>query len=200
MTATCIRMNNNDTPNTLLNRLIASDKTAFDQLFRMYYPNLCRFANTIIHSEILAEEAVQDTFVKLWETKKNLGQIKSIKSYLFKSVYNRCLWLIKKQNTQERYEHLYALDMPSQLNDDDKENWEAFKPYIQAAVNKLPDKCRQIFLLRRYEGLTNSEIADFLNISVKTVENQLTIAVQKLRKELHPFIKNLIIVLFIENL
>ncbi|WP_430814710.1 RNA polymerase sigma-70 factor [Carboxylicivirga sp. RSCT41] len=192
-------MDTTNNPQILLNALIASEKSAFDSLFRMYYTTLCRFANTITRSQILAEEAVQDTFVKLWEERKKLKQVKNIKSYLFKSVYNQCLWLVKKQHTQERYEQQYALDMPSLLNEEEKESWEAFKPHIQAAVNNLPAKCRQIFLLRRYEGLTNAEIADYLNISIKTVENQLTIAIQKLRKELHPFIKNLIILFFIEN-
>lgn len=193
-------MNTTNNPQILLNALIASDKVAFDRLFRMYYVTLCRFANTIIHSQTIAEEAVQDTFVKLWENRKNLKQVENIKSYLFKSVYNQCLWLVKKQKTQQHYEQQYALDAPSQLNAEAKENWEAFKPYIEAAVNNLPDKCRQIFLLRRYEGLSNVEIADYLNISVKTVENQLTTAIRKLRNELHPFIKNLIIIFFIENL
>ncbi|MCG8578881.1 MAG: RNA polymerase sigma-70 factor [Bacteroidales bacterium] len=192
-------MDKTNNPQILLNALIASEKAAFDGLFRMYYATLCRFAITITRSQIMAEEAVQDTFVKLWEDRKKLRQVGNIKSYLFKSVYNQCLWLVKKQDTQQRYEQQYALEMPSLLNEEEKENWEIFKPHIQAAVNNLPDKCRQIFLLRRYEGLTNAEIADYLNISIKTVENQLSIAVQKLRKDLHPFIKNLIILFFIEN-
>jgi RNA polymerase sigma-70 factor (ECF subfamily) len=181
-------------------KMLIGNKDSFDATFREFYPSLYRFALTIIKSRTLAEEAVQDVFIRLWEKRNQLKETENIKSYLFRSVYNQCLWLIKKQNTQQHYEQQYALDAPLQLSEEERENWEAFKPHIERAVNNLPDKCRQIFLLRRYEGLTNSEISDYLNISVKTVENQLTIAVQKLRKELHPFIKNLIILFFIENL
>ncbi|TRX62012.1 RNA polymerase sigma-70 factor [Carboxylicivirga sp. M1479] len=184
----------------LFNDLKSSDKRAFDSLFKLYYTPLCRFALTIIRSESMAEEAVQDTFVHLWEKRTKITQATNVKSYLFKSVYNQCLWLIKKNKTQRFYENKYALEAPTELSDEEQQNWEAFKTYIQSAVSNLPDKCRQIFLLRRYEGLTNTEIAEYLNLSIKTVDNQLSIAIHKLKKELHPHIKNLIIVIFIGNL
>ena len=175
------------------------DKQAFDSLFRNYYEVLCRFAFTITQSEADAEECVQDVFVRLWEKKQHLSNVLTIKSYLFKSTYNQCLWLLKKRKTQVRYENEYAINRPSNLNIEETENWEAFRPFIQAAVNNLPDKCRQIFLLRRYEGLTNNEIAEYLNLSTKTVENQLAIAISKLYSELKPHIKHLIILFFIER-
>ncbi|MCU4156046.1 RNA polymerase sigma-70 factor [Carboxylicivirga sp. A043] len=193
-------MDKTNNPQILWNALKANDKAAFDKLFKMLYPSLCRFAHTITHSTLLAEEAVQNIFVTLWEKRLQLNQVDNIKSYLFKTTYNQCLWLLKKNKTQKFYENQYALEAPSELSLEEKENWEAFRPHIEKAVSNLPDKCRQIFLLRRYEGLTNAEIADYLNISVKTVENQLSIAIQKLRTELHPFIKSLLILFFIENL
>lgn len=183
----------------LFNALKKSDKEAFDILFRNYYPTLCRFALTITRSEANAEEAVQDVFVRLWDTRQRLNTAISIKSYLFKSTYNQCLWQLKKEQTRVKYENEYVILLPDNLPSDEAENWEAFRPVIQTAVNQLPDKCRQIFLMRRYEGLTNSEIAEYLNISIKTVENQLTIAINKLRTELKPHIKHLIILFFIEN-
>ncbi|WP_439183547.1 RNA polymerase sigma factor [Carboxylicivirga taeanensis] len=189
-------------PNTnqlLIDAIKIGDKAAFDELFRRYYDTVCRFALTITHAETDAEECVQEVFVRMWEKKKQLNKLVNIKSYLFKSTYNQCLWHLKKRKTQVHYENEYAIGRPANLSDEEGENWDAFRPFIQTAVNNLPDKCRQIFLLRRYEGLTNNEIADYLNISTKTVENQLAIAISKLRSELKPHIKHLIILFFIEH-
>ncbi len=192
-------MTKSDTEQIQLDAFMKGDKQAFDSLFRKYYEVLCRFALTITHSETDAEECVQDVFVRLWENRKQLKKVDNFKSYLFKSTYNQCLWLLKKRKTQALCENKYALNRPTNLSAEEDKNWEAFRPFIQAAVNNLPDKCRQIFLLRRYEGLSNSEIAEYLNISTKTVENQLSIAITKLRTELKPHIKHLIILFFIET-
>ena len=183
----------------LFQEIKSGNKAAFDTLFKKYYTALCRFSNTIILSEELAEEAVQDVFVRLWEKRKSINISEKAKSYLYKSVYNQCIWLIKKQKTKQLHEDQYAFEAPKDFSEQDTENWEAFRPFIQVAVNNLPDKCRHIFMMKRYEGLTNQEISDYLGISIKTVEKQMTVAIQKLRTELKPYIKNIIILIFIEN-
>lgn len=193
-------MTSNPNDIQLFKALVNGDISAFDKLFNLYYPILCRFALTITREESDAEESVQDVFVRLWEKRKQSTTVRNVKSYLFKATYNQCLLQLKNKRTRVLHENEYAINMPADLPVEEAENWEAFRPVIQSAVNQLPDKCRQIFLMRRYEGLTNNEIAEYLNISVKTVENQLTIAINKLRIQLKPHIKQLIILFFIDNL
>ncbi len=176
------------------------DQAAFDRLFRKYYTHLCRFALTLSGNETLAEEAVQNVFVRLWEKRKRVDQPTHVKGYLFRAVYNESLWLIKKHKSQQALEAQYALHPPEELSTSDHHQWETLRPFIQIAIENLPDKCRHIFLMRRQEGLTNVEIAEYLGVSVKTVENQMTIAIRKLRDELHPHIHHLPLVLFFANL
>lgn len=176
------------------------DRSAFDQLFRLYYTPLCRLARTVSGYEQMAEEAVQNVFVRLWEKRRGLDQPDNVKGYLFRSVYNECLWLIKKQQSQKDLERNYVLDPPDELTSADQQQWEVFRPIIQMAIDNLPQKCRHIFLMRKQEGLTNVEIAEYLGVSVKTVENQMTIAIKKLREELKPHIHHLPLILFLANL
>jgi len=180
--------------------LTKGDKSAFDSLFRGYYTSLCRFALTISGNEMLAEEVVQNVFVRLWEKRKSIEQPDNVKGYLFRSVYNESLWLIKKQQSQRDLESNYVLHPPDALASEEHQQWEAFRPLIQTAIDQLPQKCRHIFLMRRQEGLTNVEIAEYLGVSVKTVEGQMTIAVKKLREDLKPHIHHLSLILFFANL
>jgi len=162
------------------------DKKAFDQLFLLYYKNLCRFALTVVHDADESEEAVQKIFVRLWENRKKLIIPDNPKSYLFKSVYFECIKLLKHKNTREKYISEYFFYSGTENNE--TEDYTLFLPHLNKAIEKLPAKCRQIFILNKLEGLTQKEIAEYLDVSVKTVENQIAIAVSKLRDELKPFL------------
>ena len=93
--------------------------------------------------------------------------------------------LLRKNNTREKYISEYFSRF--KLNQNETEDYSPILPYLHKAIEKLPGKCRQIFILNKLEGLTQKEIAEYLGISVKTVENQVAIAVSKLRDELKPF-------------
>lgn len=172
--------------NTLFNDIRLGDKKAFDKLFLVYYGELCRFAYTFAKDFDHSEEIVQRMFVRIWENRKKLIEPENEKSYLYKAVYNEYLKHRRSENIRKQYHLSYILNK----NDDAGEttSYQQVLPLLNKAIDKLPEKCRQIFVLNKLEGLTQKEIAEYLNISVKTVENQVAIAVSKLREELKPYL------------
>lgn len=172
------------TTTNLFQRVKQGDKAAFDELFLLYYKELCRFSFTFLHHFDDSEEVVQKIFVRLWENRKTIIQPENTKSYLYKSVYYECLKYLKSQSVREKYHQnyfQYKWDLQEETNET-----ESLLPYLNKAIEKLPEKCRQIFILNKMEGMKQKEIAEILNISTKTVENQIAIAVTKLRTELKP--------------
>lgn len=158
-----------------------NDQTAFDELFRKYYTPLCRFARLILKDEALAEEAVQETFIKLWENRKSIRIERAFASFIYSSVRNRALNSLEKLKTRMKYETVFAAENLSGSNDESSDD-ERTMALVNEAIALLPDKCRKIFKLSRFEGLLYDEIAEYLKVSRKTVENQMTIAFQKLRQ------------------
>ncbi|WP_163214314.1 RNA polymerase sigma-70 factor [Bacteroides sp. 519] len=180
---------------TLFNRIKQRDRNAFDALFRKYYTSLCRFSLIICQSQKDAEESVQDMFVNLWEKAPLLQIETSVKAYLYTSTRNYTLNTINKQQTELRYLNEYT-ELMNNEEADQKISSEEISILIQQGVNTLPDKCREIFVLCKQEGLTYDEIATYLNISEKTVENQMGIALRKLREYLMPRFQRILLVLF----
>lgn len=170
----------------LLYRIKNGEKKAFDTLFLHYYNDLCRFAIPFVNDGNEAEEVVQKVFIRLWENRKRLICPENEKAFLYKTVYNECLNTIRNKNTRERNYLHYFLDLDT--TSAEKEINTEFQQFINRAIEKLPAKCRRIFILNKIEGLTQKEIADYLGISVKTVENQVAIAISKLRVELKPLL------------
>jgi len=192
-------MNSNTKHITLSNNNLTNHKVWFDKLFREFYTQLCHFSMTIVPYDSLAEEAVQNVFVRFWE-KRNTIEIKNnVKGFLYQSVYNESIRLRKKRLKLKEYQHEYVNQLLPTFDDLKDTDSKQLKQLINRAIASLPDKCRDIFIMRRQEGLTNVEIAEYLGISVKTVENQMTIAIKKLRTELTPYIKHLpVLLLFLE--
>ncbi|MFW5756891.1 MAG: RNA polymerase sigma-70 factor [Tangfeifania sp.] len=178
----------------LLYRIRTGDKKAFDGLFLLYYQKLCRFAFTFIHDTDECEEVVQRMFVRLWEKRKNLKIPENPKAFLFKSVYYESMKNLRLKNTRDKHQSKYILY--SNLEQEETEDFSMVLPYLNAAIERLPKKCRLIFVLHKLEGLTQKEIADYLGISVKTVENQVANAILKLREELKPYLHLLPAALF----
>lgn len=170
----------------LLYRIRTGNKKAFDGLFLLYYQKLCRFAFTFIHDTDESEEIVQRMFVRLWEKRKNLKIPENPKAFLFKSVYYESMKIMRLKNTRKKHESKYISHLiPEQ---EESEDFSLFLPYLNTSIERLPKKCRQIFVLHKLEGLTQKEIADYLGISVKTVENQVANAILKLKEELKPYL------------
>lgn len=170
------------------------DAAEYEIVFRQYYESLCHYANMLMKDMDAAEEVVQNTFVKLWEKKESLNIESSLKSYLYKSVYHASLNEIKHQNVKNKYINMHNTEEPysdmqsaSQVKDLEKR--------IEQALLKLPEQCRLIFQMSRFRQLKYREIADVLNISVKTVENQMGKALKIMRSNLADYLGILLIVL-----
>ena len=151
----------------------------FSELYLTYYSKLVRFAKEFVIQEEDAENISQYVFIILWENRDFIEHIDNMNAYLFRLVRNKCLDYLKHKVFEQRYvesvQTSYEVDV---VEDNDTEI------LIRAAINSLPKRCRDIFLLSRVEGLKYKEISEQLGISVNTVECQMGIALKKLRIKL----------------
>ena len=172
---------NNHNDKELLHAIQQKDKRAFDALFREYYRLLCLFSYNMIRDKEQAEEIVQEFFITLWENPPLVTD--SVRSYFYKAIYNRTLNYISKANTRLKNEDLYSqIDQQTEEETDDKE----LQNFISKAVDTLPEKCKEIFIMCKYNDMSYSQVSEMLHISPKTVENQMGIALKKLRELLKP--------------
>jgi RNA polymerase sigma-70 factor, ECF subfamily len=172
----------------LIQRLNQGDQTAFELLFRFYYPGLVTYASQIILDPEDAEEIVQDFFVRLWVDRQNLKNSLSIKNYLFTSVKNRSLNFLKKMQISEKVrKELSYLIENDPLYDQDVFITSELQKKIKDSFDKLPPRTHEIFSLSRHIGLTNDEIATKLNLSKRTVETQISNALKIFREELRDY-------------
>lgn len=177
--------------NTALNTLDAHE---YEIVFRQYYESLCHYANMWMKDMDAAEEIVQNTFVRLWEKKASLKIESSLKSYLYKSVYHAALNEIKHQNVKNKYINMQHSEEPIHEMRSDAQVKD-LEQRIDAALQKLPEQCRLIFQMSRFRELKYREIAEVLNISVKTVENQMGKALKIMRTNLSDYLSILLLVL-----
>jgi len=157
------------------------DNSAFEELFRTYFTPLIAFARKVLKDEDEAREVVQKVFISLWEKREEIDLTSSLKPYLFTSVHNRSLNVIrdrKKFSEEEIPDVVGDWDVSAQIEAMELEQ------KIRETIDSLPEKCRQIFELNRFDGLKYSEIASQLHISIKTVENQMSKALKILREKL----------------
>jgi RNA polymerase sigma-70 factor, ECF subfamily len=172
----------------LFEKISNGSKAHFDSLFSKYYAQLVRFAMGYLHDGPAAEEMVQDVFVRIWENAPRIEIETSILAYLYTSVRNQALNFIKHENIKKKYEQEQALFVNADANDfEEKVNLKFFRQLLAITVGSLPEKCREIFEMAKFEGLTYDEIAEYLQVSEKTVENQMGIALKKLRDAMLPY-------------
>jgi len=151
----------------------------------MFEP-LCRFLAYYTADRIMIEEVVQDVFIKLWEERNTL-RIESVKTYLYKSARNRMLNYIRDEKRRNLLLEQWVKHEMEQKQGKECFDIDEFSQRVQNAIDALPDKCRTIFNLSKTEKLTYKQIAEHLNISVKTVESQMGIALRKIREKLSEF-------------
>ncbi|HEX8020278.1 RNA polymerase sigma-70 factor [Mucilaginibacter sp.] len=163
------------------------DAKAFETLFRLYYTRLTLFSNRFVNDLTVAEEITADVFTHLWERGHEVNFCASVSSYLFKMVQNRSLNYLKRQKIENLYvNYLEKNNLFDELRNTLENGLEEkeLALQIEAAIATLPEKCREIFVLSRFSDMKYREIAVQLNISPKTVERQMSIALEKLRQVL----------------
>ncbi|CAM3361746.1 RNA polymerase sigma factor [Zobellia roscoffensis] len=180
----------------LIGRLKKGEEDAFIYLVDHYNKRLYGYALSLTNNHALAEDILQNVFLRTWEQRKKISITASLQNYLFKSVHNEFINQYKKKRSTMVLEQKYfnALDRATAAHDD--VSLEKVISKIKKEIQKLPPKCREVFLLSRNEGLTNLEIAHHLNVSIKTVEAQITKAFSVLRKKLGTDYRSMLFILF----
>lgn len=181
------------------------DEKAFEAMFRFYYKPLYNYARELLKDEYLAEEVIEDIFVRLWENRTQIKIESSLKSYLFKSTYHNCLNRIKHKEVEDKYKTFFLHHMPvGESNEALSDEFPLsdilgaeLEVMISKAIESLPDQCRQVFMMSRFQQMKHEEIAEKLNISVNTVRTHIARALQKLRIELKDYLPFLLI--FLQN-
>jgi RNA polymerase sigma-19 factor, ECF subfamily len=178
-----------------INGLLAKrDEPAFEQVFKTHFKNLHAYAYTILKDGTEAEEIVQQVFCKLWEKAGYLSITGSVTAYLYRAVHNESLNRIKHLKVRSSHQMHVAYSMKNQSDNASKKVVEAeLQKKISEAMNELPEQCRTIFQMSRFEEMKYREIADRLDISVKTVENQMGKALKLMRTKLVDFLPLLIL-------
>jgi RNA polymerase sigma-70 factor (ECF subfamily) len=174
----------------LLQKIKESDKTAFHQLFSDFHDSLFRFVVYRVQDGDLAEDIAQETFLRVWRTRETIQPNKSFFSLIARISTNLCYDYFRHMEVRHRHEDSIPEFGKSHFDDPEAVNLATIlQEEIQRVVNeKLPDKCRNIFILSRIEGKSNPEIAELLGLSVRTVENQIYRALKVLKKNLKKFL------------
>jgi len=180
--------------NSLLHNIQSGNEQAFEQLFRSQYPILCGYARKYLDDTDQAEEVVQEMFFNFWQKKDQLEINISVEAYLFRSVRNSCLNYLKHLKIREEHRLATAHEI-RQKEQSIHDNVEALElqEKIESVIAKLPPERQKIFKMSRYEELKYKEIAEKLNLSIKTVEVQMSKALKFLRQHLSEYLSLAII-------
>ena len=171
----------------VVERLKAGERASFRYLFDLYGPRIHAFALSYLKNEADAEELLQEVFLKLWEVRGDLDSSKNIKSFLFKICINLIYDFIRKRNIEKAYQN-YSVKNDTEYSENtwDEVIYEDMQRNLQQLISIIPEQRQRIFRMSKEEGLSNEEIAKQLNLSQRTVENQLYRAINFLKGKLEP--------------
>lgn len=187
-------MNEIDTEGAYLNKDREAD---FEIVFKKHFKNLHAYAYTILRDEVMAEEMVQNVFCRLWEKTDQIQIKESVSGYLYRSVYHECLNYIKHLKVRDAYQTYAVTQMENSNNTSHNLELRELEEKLDVALKELPEKCRTIFQMSRFEELKYQEIADRLDIPIKMVENQMGKALRLLRVKLVDFLPASFLIFFL---
>lgn len=170
----------------IIQRIKQGDQSAFDSLFRKYYKYLVVTAYHYLKDDNRAKDMAQEIFCDIWQRRKEI-KIDNPKAFLRRAVVNKCLSTIRKNSRIDYSDESTSFDIKSRKYVDEEVSYNEVNQLLQKVVESLPDRCKEIFKLSRFEQLSHKEIAARLDISVKTIENQMTKALKIIRKELKEY-------------
>ena len=171
----------------IIDALKKQDKKRFEVFYKKYYRPLFTVAYRYVGNTEIAEEIVHDVFITIWNKADQLNIQSSMKSYLFRSIVNSSLNHIKKEKTKSEKQSAYEMAVGQELDnvgDETNEAEEKLLKGLEDALELLPDKCKQVLYLSRFGKSKQQDIADQMEISIKTVKNHLTYGFKKLREHL----------------
>jgi RNA polymerase sigma-70 factor (ECF subfamily) len=184
------------TDQELVQLLQQGDKKAFDALYGRYWRKLYLLAYQKLRSRELAEELVQDLFISLWTKRESLHITASVGAYLGMAVRYMVIKFFQKERVHQQYEQTAALGPAYANTTEDAVLFRDLQEVIEQEINKLPEKCREVFQLSRHDNLSQKEISLKLHLSEKTVENHIGKALRLLRLSLKDFITSVVLLFF----
>lgn len=180
-----------------VNEHLAANGNNWDKIYLDNYPALYNYAFTIVNNATLAEEMIHQVFLKILERNERVTIHTSLKAYLYRSVHNECLNHLKHQKVKQAWQAHAVNNMKAHTeNSSGKLQYQELEQRLRKAINELPEQCRTIFQLSRFEELKYTEIASQLGLSVKTVENQMSKSLKRLRVKLADYLPLIFWLLF----
>ncbi|WP_179333184.1 RNA polymerase sigma factor [Winogradskyella costae] len=181
----------------LIEALKSGNTNAYTFLVKQYNQKLCVYAFSLSHDHDLAQDIVQNVFIRTWQQRHKLKSEFVIHRFLYKLTYNEFIDQYRKMKSTMVLEKKYIDALDTILEEEDnKPRFEKLIDLVKTEIENLPPKCKQTFLLSKQEGLTNIEIAEYQNVSIKTVEAQITKAFSIIRKNTKENTNNIIFLLF----
>ncbi|MFH6769029.1 RNA polymerase sigma-70 factor [Gaetbulibacter aquiaggeris] len=181
---------------TLIKALKKGDSKAYTFLVNNYHHKLCVYAFSLTNDHDLSEDIVQNVIMRIWKQRQKLKDDFGIKSYLYRSVYNEFIDQYRKQKAVLALEKKYIDALSTILEEEDENSLEKLIKLVKQEIENLPPKCKQVFLMSKQEGLTNIEIAEYLNVSIKSVEAHITKAFSILRKSIGDKMNGILFLIF----
>lgn len=183
----------------LIEHLQKGKEDAYLHLVTSFHKPLFIYALSLTNDRDSSEDIIQNVFLKTWEYRKNLNPKYSIKSFLYKTTYNEFINQYHKNRTTSTLELVYSESLNELIDDSNSELLKQKIAFVNENIDRLPNKCKKIFLLSKKEGLTNMEIAEYMDISIKTVEGHLVKAYRFLRERAANKLKTILVLLFGSN-
>lgn len=180
----------------LIRSLKSGDNKAYKFLLENYHKKLFTYALSLTNDHDLSEDIVQNTFINLWKNRANLKESFTVRNYLYRTVYNEFIDQYRKQKKVTTLEKKYIDALTYVLENESDSNLSKAIALVKKEIEKLPPKCKKTFLLSKQEGLTNIEIAEYLNVSIKSVEAHITKAFRILRSKLEDKLDAMLFLLF----
>ncbi len=181
---------------TLVGHLKKGHEDAFAYLMDAYHKKLCVYAKSLCRDIYIAEDIVQNIFLNIWEKRRKLKETHSIQSYLYQSVYNEFINQHRKKTSLITLEKEYIKTLNTILEEEDTDELTKLITLVKQEIKELPPKCKKIFIMGKQEGLTYAEIAEHLNISFRTVENQTSKAFAIIREKVGDKMHTILFLLF----
>lgn len=178
----------------------SGNEAAFEQIFKSNYNKIAGFCNQFLSDKDKAASLAQEAFINLWINRSKIQSANGVKSFLYTFAKSSCLNYIRHQKVVSKYESHQLKKLENELNaevlndfDFDTLEFSELEQLIFKSIAELPDKCQQVFIMSRFEGKKNKEIADELQISVKSVEANITRALKTLSKQLADYLPAILV-------